>query len=210
MPDAPIRILIADDHAVVREGLAAMIQRRSDMRVVAEAENGQRAVELARQHQPDVILMDLRMPVLGGVEAIAQIRAQQPQAHIIVLTTYDGDEDIYRALQAGARAYLLKDTPRDELLDAIRAVHAGQKRISPEAAAKLTERLTAPELTPRERDVLKLIVAGRSNKEIGLALHIAEGTVKIHTNNLLGKLGVADRTQAAIEAVKRGLVRLDE
>jgi two-component system NarL family response regulator len=210
MPDAPIRILIADDHAVVREGLAAMIQRRSDMRVVAEAENGTRAVELARQHQPDVILMDLRMPMLGGVEAITQIRAQQPQARIIVLTTYDGDEDIYRALQAGARAYLLKDTPRDELLDAIRAVDAGQKRISPEAAAKLTERLTAPELTPRERDVLKLIVAGRSNKEIGLALHIAEGTVKIHTNNLLGKLGVADRTQAAIEAVKRGLVRLDE
>lgn len=210
MSETPIRILIADDHAVVREGLAAMIQRRADLRVVAEAEDGQRALELVRQHKPDVILMDLRMPVLGGVEAITRIRAEQPQARIIVLTTYDGDEDIYRALQAGARAYLLKDTPRDELLDAIRAVHAGQKRISPEAAAKLTERLTTPELTPRELDVLRLIVAGQSNKEIGAALHIAEGTVKIHTNNLLSKLGVADRTQAAIEAVKRGLVHLDE
>jgi two-component system NarL family response regulator len=208
--ETPIRILIADDHAVVREGLAAMIQRRADMRVVAEAENGLRAVALAREHRPDVILMDLRMPVLGGVDAITQIREAQPQARVIVLTTYDGDEDIYRALQAGARAYLLKDTPREELLEAIRAVHAGQKRISPEAAAKLTERLTTPELTPRELDVLRLIVAGQSNKEIGATLHIAEGTVKIHTNNLLSKLGVADRTQAAIEAVRRGLVRLEE
>ncbi|MGQ0603451.1 MAG: response regulator [Anaerolineales bacterium] len=209
MPTAPLRILLADDHAVVREGLAAMISRRADMQVVAEAENGQRAVELARQHQPDVILMDLRMPVMGGVEAITHIRAEQPEARIIVLTTYDGDEDIYRALHAGAGAYLLKDTPRDELLDAIRAVHAGQKRIPFEVAAKLADRLTAYPLTPRELDVLRLIVAGKSNKEIGAALTIAEGTVKIHVNSLLGKLGVADRTQAVTEALRRGIVHLD-
>lgn len=209
MPEALIRILIADDHAVVREGLAAMIARRADMQVAAEAEDGRRAVELARQLKPDVILMDLRMPEMGGVEAITHIRAARPEARIIVLTTYDGDEDIYRALQAGAEAYLLKDTPRDELLEAIRAVHAGQKRIPAEVAAKLAVRLTAEALTPRELEVLKLIVAGRSNKEIGAALGIAEGTVKIHVNNLLGKLGVTDRTQAVTEALKRGIVHLD-
>ncbi len=209
MPESLIRILIADDHAVVREGLAAMIARRADMQVAAEAEDGRRAVELARQLKPDVILMDLRMPEMGGVEAITHIRAARPAARIIVLTTYDGDEDIYRALQAGAEAYLLKDTPRDELLEAIRAVHAGQKRIPAEVAAKLAVRLTAEALTPRELEVLKLIVAGRSNKEIGAALGIAEGTVKIHVNNLLGKLGVTDRTQAVTEALKRGIVHLD-
>lgn len=204
-----IRILLADDHAVVREGLAAMISRRADMQVVAEAADGAHAVELARQHQPDVILMDLRMPGMGGVEAIRHIRAERPEARIIVLTTYDGDEDIYRALQAGAKAYLLKDTPRDELLDAIRAVHAGQKRLPQEVAAKLAERVTSEPLTPRELDVLQLIVAGKSNKEIGAALNIAEGTVKIHVNGLLGKLGVSDRTQAVTEALRRGIVHLD-
>jgi len=209
MPESLIRILIADDHAVVREGLAAMIARRADMQVAAEAEDGRRAVELARQLKPDVILMDLRMPEMGGVEAIMHIRAARPEARIIVLTTYDGDEDIYRALQAGAEAYLLKDTPRDELLEAIRAVHAGQKRIPSEVAAKLAVRLTAEALTPRELEVLKLIVAGRSNKEIGVALGITEGTVKIHVNNLLGKLGVTDRTQAVTEALRRGIVHLD-
>jgi two-component system NarL family response regulator len=205
----PIRVLIADDHAIVREGLAALIARRQDMEVVAEAENGESAVELARQHRPDVILMDLRMPRLGGVEALAAIRAEQPGARVIVLTTFDGDEDIYRALQAGAQAYLLKDTPRDELLDAIRAVHQGLKRIPPEVAAKLAERLTAPELSPRELDVLRLVALGQSNKEIAAALHIAEGTVKLHVNNLMGKLGVSGRTQAVTEALRRGLVRLD-
>jgi two-component system NarL family response regulator len=205
-----IRVLIADDHAVVREGLAAMIGRRPDMEVVAEAENGLRAVELARQHQPDVILMDLRMPQMGGVEALSAIRAERAAARVIVLTTFDGDEDIFRALQAGAQAYLLKDTPRDELLDAIRAVHQGLKRIPPDVAAKLVERVTAPQLTPRELDVLRLVALGQSNKEIAAALTIAEGTVKIHVNNLLGKLGVTGRTQAITEALKRGLVRLDD
>lgn len=211
MPETtPIRILIADDHSVVREGLAAMIARRADMQVVAEAGDGQQAVELARRHRPDVILLDLRMPELGGVAAIHQIMADVPTARVIVLTTFDGDEDIYRALQAGARAYLLKDTPREALLEAIRAVHAGQKRIPPEVAAKLADRLLAPELSARELDVLRQIVAGRSNKEAGAALGISEGTVKVHVNSLLGKLGVADRTQAVTEALRRGLVRLDE
>jgi len=205
---APIRVLIADDHAVVREGLAAMIARRTDMQVVAEATDGAQAVELARAQQPDVILMDLRMPQLNGVEAITQIRAERPEARVIMLTTYDGDEDIYRALRAGAMAYLLKDTPRDDLLDTIRAVHAGQKRIPPEVAAKLAERVTAPELTERELEVLTLIVAGRSNKEIGVALTISEGTVKVHVASILGKLGVSDRTQAATTALQRGIVHL--
>lgn len=185
-----------------------MIARRTDMQVVAEAADGAQAVELSRTHRPDVILMDLRMPNLGGVDAIAQIRSDRPEARVIVLTTYDGDEDIYRALRAGAMAYLLKDTPRDELLDTIRAVHAGQKRIPPDVAAKLAERVFAPELTERELDVLKLIVAGKSNKEIGAALSISEGTVKVHVNSILGKLGVSDRTQAVMAALQRGIVHL--
>ncbi len=205
----PIRLLIADDHPVVREGLAAMLNRRADMTVVGEASSGREAIDLFRREKPDVTLMDLRMPEIGGVEAITTLRAEFPNARFIVLTTYDGDEDIARALKAGAQAYLLKDTPRDELLDAIRAVHAGHKRIAPEMAAKLADRLTTPELTKRELEVLKLIVAGKSNKEIGAALTITEGTVKAHVNNLLGKLGVSDRTQAVTEASRRGLVHLD-
>ena len=204
-----IRLVIADDHPVVREGLAAMCNRRPDLTVVAEAENGEQAVALVLTHRPDVVLMDLRMPVLGGVDAIGAIRAEWPEARIVVMTTFDGDEDIYRALQAGARAYLLKDTPREEIVDAIRAVHAGQKRIPPEIASKLADRLTAEPLTDRELGVLKQIVAGRSNKEIGAALGIAEGTVKVHVNSLLGKLGVEDRTQAVTEALRRGIVHLE-
>jgi two-component system NarL family response regulator len=205
-----IRILIADDHPVVREGVAAMIERRPDMTVVAEAATGREAVAAYRAAQPDVVLMDLRMPEMTGVEAIGAIRGEFPGARIIVLTTYDGDEDIYRGLQAGARAYLLKDAPRDELLDAIRAVHAGQSRIPPAVAARLAERVLAgPQLTARELEVLRGIVAGRSNKEIGAALSIGEGTVKAHVNNILGKLGVNDRTQAVTTALQRGIVHLD-
>ncbi|HET7077103.1 MAG TPA: response regulator transcription factor [Chloroflexia bacterium] len=208
--EGAIRVLIADDHPVVREGVAAMIERRPDMTVVGEAATGREAVAAYRAARPDVVLMDLRMPDMTGVEAIGAIRGEFPGARIIVLTTYDGDEDIYRGLQAGARAYLLKDAPRDDLLDAIRAVHAGQSRIPPAVAARLAERVLAgPELTARELEVLRGIVAGRSNKEIGASLGISEGTVKAHVNSILGKLGVADRTQAVTTALQRGIVHLD-
>jgi two-component system NarL family response regulator len=204
-----IRVLLADDHPVVREGLAAMLNRRADMEVIGEVADGRSAVQFCQEHQPDVTLMDLRMPEMGGVEAIVTIRQQFPKARIIILTTYDGDEDIYRGLQAGALAYLLKDTPREELLETIRAVCAGQRRIPPEVASKLAERITGPSLTERELAVLEQIVAGKSNREIGQALVITEGTVKAHVNNLLGKLGVSDRTQAVTEALRRGIVHLD-
>jgi two-component system, NarL family, response regulator len=207
-PVTPIRILIADDHPVVREGLAAMIKRRTDMTVVAEANHGQEAVALFHQHQPDVVLMDLRMPEMDGVEAILTIREQTPEARVIVLTTYDTDEDIYRALRAGAKAYLLKDTPREELLDTIRAVSAGRTRVPSDVAAKLVERVSSETLTAREVDVLRLIVAGHSNREIATRLYISEGTVKTHVNHILMKLGVSDRTQAVTTALKRGLVAL--
>ena len=207
-PVTPIRILIADDHPVVREGLAAMIKRRTDMTVVAEANHGQEAVALFHQHQPDVVLMDLRMPGMDGVEAILTIRAQTPEARVIVLTTYDTDEDIYRALRAGAKAYLLKDTPREELLDTIRAVSAGRTRVPSDVAAKLVERVSSETLTAREIDVLRLIVAGHSNREIATLLYISEGTVKTHVNHILMKLGVSDRTQAVTTALRRGLVSL--
>lgn len=203
-----IRILLADDHPIVRDGLAAVIEDQPDMTVVAQAATGDGAAALALQLRPDVVLMDLRMPGMGGVNAIRALRAQWPQARVVVLTTYDGDEDIYRALQAGARAYLLKDTPRADLLDAIRAVHQGQTRIPPEVAAKLAERVAGQELTARELDVLRLLVLGHSNREIAAALHVGEGTVKFHVNNILGKLGVQDRTQAATEALRRGIVHL--
>lgn len=203
-----IRVLIVDDHPVVREGLAAMINRRPDMEVVAEAVNGREAVELCRRHRPDVTLMDLRMPVMGGVEATQAIRREFSEARIIVLTTYDGDQDIYRALQAGARAYLLKDAPREELLEAIRAVHAGQRHLPPLVAGRLADHLAGNDLTAREQEVLELIAAGKSNREIGADLSITESTVKVHVNNILGKLGVHDRTQAVTTALQRGIVHL--
>jgi DNA-binding NarL/FixJ family response regulator len=205
----PIRILIADDHFVVRMGLSTLINIQDDMSVVAEAANGKQAVEMFRALQPDVTLMDLRMPEMSGVEAIIAIRAQEPDARIIVLTTYDGDEDIYRAFQAGARAYLLKDMHHDDLLGALRAVHQGQRFIPPAIANRLAERIPRSELTTRELEVLKLIVKGMSNREIAATLFITEGTVKIHVNNLLGKLGVSDRTKAATTALQRGIVHLE-
>jgi DNA-binding NarL/FixJ family response regulator len=205
----PIRILIVEDHHVVRQGLVALLKSVPDMQVVAEAADGQQGVDLFRQHRPDITIMDLRLPVLSGVEAIGQIRREVPQARVIVLTTFDGDEDIYRALQAGAKGYLLKDMFGDELMDAIRTVHAGKSKIPPAVAQRLAERMSGPELTGRELEVLKQIVAGKSNKEIGRELWISEATVKTHVNSLLSKLGVTDRTQAATTALQRGIVHFN-
>jgi len=204
-----IRIMVVEDHHVVRQGLVALLNTVPDMRVVAEGADGKQAVELFRQHEPDVTLMDLRMPTMSGVDAVIEIRRNFPAARIIVLTTFDGDEDIYRALQAGARAYLLKGMFGDELMDAIRAVHAGKSRIPPAVAERLASRMGSPGLTARELDVLRLIVAGKSNKEIGEELHISEATVKTHINNILSKLGVTDRTQATTAALQRGIVHLN-
>ena len=204
-----LRVLVADDHPVVREGLAALINRRPDMAVVAEASTGQEAVEQFLLHRPDVALLDLRMPEMDGVEVIAAIREQVPTARLVVLTTYADEEDIHRSLRAGARGYLLKDAPRDELLDCVRAVHDGQTVIPPAIALKLASRLRATELTPRELDVLRLLATGQSNKQIAAALFIAEGTVKTHVNALLRKLAAADRTGVVTLALKRGLLRLE-
>lgn len=204
-----IQLMVVDDHHIVRKGLVALLQTVPDMRVVVEASDGSQAIEAFRQHRPDVVLMDLRMQGMNGVEAITQIRAEFPDARIVVLTTFDGDEDIYRALQAGARGYLLKGMDAEELLAAIRAVHAGKSRIPGPVAERLAERMSGQTLTERETDVLKLIVSGNSNKEIASALFISEATVKTHVNNLLSKLGVSDRTQATTTALQRGIVHFD-
>ena len=204
-----IRILIADDHPFFVDGLAANVEAEPDMAVVARASDGREAVARAREHRPDVILMDLRMPTMNGVEAIREITAFEPSSRIIVLTTYDGDEDIYRALKAGAKAYLLKDVFREELLAAIRAVHSGRRHIPAQVASRLAERMGSDELTEREVEVLRLVASGKSNREIGDALLIAEGTVKAHVNNILNKLGANDRTHAAMLALQRGLFRFE-
>lgn len=203
-----IRIIVVDDQAVVRQGFVSLIKTVPDMAVVAEGTNGREAVALYREHRPDVVLMDLRMPLMGGVEAIAAIRREFSDARVIVLTTYDGDEDIYRSLQAGAQGYLLKDMFFEELEAAIRAVHAGGRKIPGVVAERLAERMGGSDLTGRELEVLELIVRGRSNREIGSALGISEATVKSHINSILGKLGVTDRTQAATTALQRGIVHL--
>ena len=208
MSENQIRVMVVDDQAVVRQGIVALINTVSDMKVIAEATNGQEAIEQFRTHQPDVTLMDLRMPVVGGVEAIGRIRREFPGARVIVLTTFDGDEDIYRSLQAGAQGYLLKDMFFDELEEAVRKVHAGSRRIPTAVAEKLAERMSGSDLTARELEVLEQIVRGKSNKEIGGQLNISEATVKSHINNILSKLGVSDRTQAATTALQRGLVHL--
>lgn len=203
-----IRIIVVDDQAVVRQGFVSLISTVADMRVIAQGTNGREAVALYREHRPDVVLMDLRMPEMGGVEAISAIRREFADAKVIVLTTYDGDEDIYRSLQAGAQGYLLKDMFFDELESAIRAVHAGGRKIPGVVAERLAGRMGGSDLTGRELEVLELIVRGLSNKEIGAALGISEATVKSHINSILGKLGVTDRTQAATTALQRGIVHL--
>lgn len=204
-----IRILIVDDHHIVRQGLAALLKTVPGFAVAAEASDGEQAVELYRRHRPDVTLMDLRLPRLNGVAAIERIRAEFPAARVIVLTTFDGDEDIYRAMQAGAKGYLLKGMDLNELTEAIRTVHAGKSRIPSRVAEKLAERMGGSSLTARELEVLQLIVAGKSNRDIGTTLFISEATVKTHVNSLLSKLGVEDRTQAATTALQRGIVHLD-
>jgi len=204
-----IRVLVVEDHHVVRQGLVSLLNVVDDFEVVGEAADGVEAITQFRKRQPDITLIDLRMPRLSGVEVIERIRMETPHARFIVLTTYDGDEDIYRALQAGARAYLLKGMTSEELIRTIRSVHSGRSYIPPAIAVKLAERLGTEELTPREFDVLEQIVHGKSNKEIATELEISEATVKTHINSLLGKLGVTDRTQAATAAIQRGLVPLE-
>lgn len=198
--------MVIDDQAVVRQGFVSLIRTVLDMEIVAEGSNGREAVELFRQYQPDITLIDLRMPLMSGVEAIAEIRREFPGARIIVLTTYDGDEDIYRSVQAGAQGYLLKDMFFEELESAIRKVHGGARLIPGSVAERLAARMSSSELTSRELQVLRQIVDGKSNKEIANVLSISEATVKSHINNILSKLGVSDRTQAATRALQRGIV----
>ena len=204
----PIRILVAEDHLVARVGVTTIVNMQPDMRVVAEAANGQQAVELYRKHQPDVALLDLRMPVMTGVEAAVAIRKEFPQARMIALTTYGGDEDIRRALAAGVQAYLTKDVLHDELLKAIRAVRAGQNYLPAGVAAALAAQVPRPDLSAREVQVLEQIVRGLANKQIAYVLGIAEHTVKNHVKSILSKLGVQDRTQAATAAIQRGIIHL--
>ena len=204
-----IKIMIVDDHPVVREGLSRIIVSESGMEVIAEASTGAEALAQYRKLRPDIVLLDMRMPEMTGLQTIEAIRKEFSNARIIILSTYDLEEDIYQSLQAGARGYILKDSPRNELLSSIRRVHAGERVIPPNIATRLAERIGGNELTAREFEVLKLIVKGRSNKQIGDDLGISEGTVKSHVNNILDKLGVTDRTQAMSVALKRGIVHLD-
>lgn len=204
-----IRILTVDDHPLLRKGIAALVNAEPDLKLVAEASNGKEAIDAFRSHQPDVTLMDLQMPGVDGLEAIDAIRREFPQARIIVLTTYSGDTQVLRALKAGARAYILKGHVHKELLDTIRAVHAGQKRIPAEIAAKLADHATDDPLTEREIDVLRLIGAGNSNKLIADQLSIGEATVKSHVTNILSKLGANDRAHAVTIGLKRGIIDLD-
>jgi len=203
-----IRVMVVDDHPVVCLGLSAIISTQPDMKVIAQAANGLEAVALFRRHQPDVTLMDLRMPQMGGVAAIQTIREFAPQSGFIVLTTYQGDAEIQKALRAGAMAYLLKGMPHGELLKAIRTVHSGVRYLPPEVRKALEERPPGPELSSREIEILRLILKGLSNKEIADALGITEGTVKWHVNIILSRLNVSDRTQAVVAALHRGIMEL--
>ena len=205
----PTGILIVEDHFLARIALTTIINMQSDLTVVAEADTGEQAIELYRQHEPDVTLMDLRLPGMSGLDAAIAIRGDFPHARIIALTNYEGSEDVYRCLRAGVQSYLLKDTSGEELLQAIRTVRAGKRYITQAIASRLSERLSVSDLTHRELEVLELIVHGMSNKEIANALNIADKTVRIHVSNILSKMDVSDRTQAAITALQRGLVHLD-
>jgi DNA-binding NarL/FixJ family response regulator len=203
-----IRVLSVDDHALLREGISALVGNQADMELVAEACDGREAIELFRKHQPDVTLMDLQMPEMGGIDAMSAIRSEFPEARIIVLTTYTGDVQVMRALKAGARAFLLKGLLRKELIETIRAVHAGQKRLAPEVVAEVAEHAADDALTAREIDVLRLISGGNANKEIAAQLSITEETVKSYVKNILAKLGAKDRTHAVTISLKRGIIAL--
>ncbi len=203
-----IRILTVDDHPLLRKGIAALVNTEPDLKLVAEASNGKEAIDAFRTHRPDVTLMDLQMPDMDGLEAINVIRSEFPDARVIVLTTYSGDMQVLRALKAGARGYILKGHVHKELLHAIRAVHAGQKRIPPEIAAELADHATDDALTEREIDVLRLIGAGNSNKQIADQLSIGEATVKSHVTNILSKLGANDRAHSVTIGLKRGIIEL--
>ncbi len=202
-----IRVLLADDHAVVLEGLAAMIDRQPDMTVVGEADNGAEAVKQWRQHRPDVTLVDLRMPGLDGIGVVTEIRKTDPSARVVILTTYDTEEDIYQAVRAGARGYLMKDARRGEVVEAIRRVHAGDTLLPANLTAKLAHRVTDEPLTDRERSVLGLLAEAQSNREIASILHIGESTVKSHLKSIFEKLHVSSRTEAVTVAISRGLLR---
>jgi DNA-binding NarL/FixJ family response regulator len=204
----PIRLLIADDHPVVRDGLTAILNTQSDLIVVTQASNGQEVIEQYRIHQPDVAIVDLRMPRVGGVEAIETICQEFPQACFIMLTIYDGDEDIFRGFRAGAKAYLLKDTPCEEIIEVIHAVCEGQRYLPTGISEKLADRLTLQELSEREQQVLRLLSDGKSNREIAMATGIAESTARFHVSNIMDKLGVNDRTSAVVTALKRGIIQL--
>ena len=204
----PIRIALVDDHPLLRQGIAALISDQPDLQLVGQASNGLEAIEQFRLHRPDVMLMDLQMPGMNGIDAMSAIRAEFPDARFVVLTTYTGDVQIVRALKAGARAYLLKSLLHRELLDTIRAVHAGQKRIPPEIAAELADHAADDALTPREIEVLRLIASGNANKIVADHLSITEETVKAHVKSILSKLDANDRTHAVTIALKRGIIEL--
>jgi two-component system, NarL family, response regulator len=207
-PARSIRVLVVDDHPIVRQGLVSILESEPDMVIVGQASNGNEAIAQFRLHQPDVVLLDLRMPQLGGVEVITAVRAEAPEANIIMLTIYDTDEAIYQGLRAGARAYLLKDTPCDEILEVIRAVYEGRRYISAMVGEKLAARMDKPMLSDRERQVIDQMAKGKNNREIGAELSITEHTVRFHVNNVLSKLGANDRAHAIVLALRQGIVQL--